>query len=308
MILPESPIRRRLVGLLLLCALAYPVFAATREAPGEVGVPVLKWPALREALGARPRNAYKNRFGHILVLGGDLGMGGAVALAAEAALRVGAGLVSVVSRREHIAAILARRPELMALAADSDGVAERVAMADVIAVGPGLGRGDWGRKQLETAIGSGKPCVVDADGLNLLVDSAAALPPDCVITPHPGEAARLLSCTSAEVQADRFGAVRELAGRYRATAVLKGAGSLVCAPDGVPELCLLGNPGMATAGMGDVLSGVIAGLMGQLPANTAAGLGVCLHSAAGDRVAARQGERGLVALDVVEALLAELNG
>ena len=131
--------------------------------------------------------------------------------------------------------------------------------------------------------------------------------PASVLTPHPGEAARLLGSDSQAVQADRLTAVRDLAARYQATVVLKGAGTLIAEPDGAAGICLLGNPGMATAGMGDVLTGVIAGLSGRMAITEAARTGTCLHSAAADRVAASRGERGLIAADVVEALVDELN-
>lgn len=289
------------------------VIYADLDVPGSVlarqrGVSVLDWGRLKRALGVRPANAYKNRFGHVLIVGGDHGMGGAVALAGEAALRCGAGLVSIVTRDAHVAPVLGRCPELMVTAAErEDRAAERFTAADVIAVGPGLGRADWGRALLRRALGSGTPCVVDADGLNLLAEESLTLPAGSIITPHPGEAARLLAVTNREIQADRPAAARALAARYRAVTVLKGAGTLVAEPHGELDICLLGNPAMATAGMGDVLTGVVAGLRGRMPARDAACAGTCLHSAAADRVVAERGERGLIAGDVVGALVDELN-
>lgn len=274
----------------------------------EPGIEVLDWPTLRQGLGHRPNSAYKNRFGHVLIMGGDLGMGGAVALAGEAALRSGAGLVSVVTRGQHVSPLLSRCPELMVLGSEhEERVAERLAVADVIAVGPGLGREAWSQALLAQALAAGKPCVIDADGLNLVAEGRLPLPAESVITPHPGEAARLLQVSNDEVQADRFEAVRSLAQRYRAVAVLKGAGSLIATPEGFVSICLLGNPAMATAGMGDVLTGVVAGLRGRISAEEAARAGVCLHSAAADRAVAAQGERGLTAGDVVARLVVELN-
>jgi NAD(P)H-hydrate epimerase len=275
---------------------------------GQQGIEVLDWQSLRRALGERAGNAYKNSFGHVLIVGGDLGMGGAVALAGEAALRCGAGLVSVVTRPEHVAPVLARRPELMVVGTDAPArVEECLAKADVLAVGPGLGRAAWGQRLLERVFETGKPCVIDADALNLLAQAGLDIPVASVLTPHPGEAARLLGSDNQAVQADRLGAARDLATRYQATVVLKGAGSLIAEPDGTVGICLLGNPGMATAGMGDVLTGIIAGLSGRMAVREAARTGTCLHSAAADRVVASQGERGLIAADVVAALVAELN-
>lgn len=275
---------------------------------GERGIEVLDWPSLRRALGERAGNAYKNSFGHVLIVGGDAGMGGAVALAGEAALRCGAGLVSIVTRPEHVAPVLARRPELMVVGTDTPArVEECLARADVVAVGPGLGRGAWGQRLLERVFETGKPCVIDADALNLMAQAGLDIPDASVLTPHPGEAARLLGSDNQTVQADRLGAARDLAARYQATVVLKGAGTLITEPDGAAGICLLGNPGMATAGMGDVLTGIIAGLSGRMSVREAARVGTCLHSATADRVVASRGERGLIAADVVEALVAELN-
>jgi NAD(P)H-hydrate epimerase len=148
-------------------------------------------------------------------------------------------------------------------------------------------------------IDGGKPMVLDADALNLLVSSSRLLPPDTVITPHPGEAARLLDASIAKVQADRYAAVARLVERYRCTVVLKGAGSIVAAPDRVPRVIGAGNPGMATGGIGDVLTGTIAALRGQgLSAFDAASAGALLHAAAGD-AAADNGERGLLPSDLM---------
>ena len=169
----------------------------------------------------------------------------------------------------------------------------------VAAVGPGLGQSDWGARLLQECIASGKALVLDADELNILAASARPLPADCVITPHPGEAARLLACSTADVQADRHSAARELASRYRCTVVLKGAGSIVAAPDRLPSVIGAGNPGMATGGMGDVLTGTIAALRAQgLDAFDAARAGALLHAAAGD-AAADNGERGLLPSDLM---------
>ncbi|WP_297529525.1 NAD(P)H-hydrate dehydratase [Thiohalobacter sp.] len=250
-------------------------------------------------LPRRHRNAHKGDFGHVLVVGGQPGMAGAARLASAAALRTGAGLVSLATHPVHAAIAAAERPELMARGvADAEALAPLLARAGVIALGPGLGQGDWGRPLFEAGLDSGLPLVVDADGLNLL----AGAPRRCdrwVLTPHPGEAARLLDRPVAEVQADRHAAVRDLAVRYGGVAVLKGAGTLVSDGETVAVVGR-GNPGMGSGGMGDLLTGVIAALRAQgLTATEAALLGAWVHAEAGDRAAAEGGERGLLASDLL---------
>ena len=260
-------------------------------------------------LPPRRANVHKSSFGHVLVLGGDEGFGGAVRLAGEAALRCGAGLVSIATRREHVIALNAARPELMARGIeDAIALEPLLALASVIAAGPGLGQHDWGRVLLAAVFTTGRPMVVDADALNLLAQAPQALSVSAVMTPHPGEAARLLDCDVATVQNDRFAAARQLAERYAAVVVLKGAGSLIANPAGHVEVCPWGNPGMASAGMGDVLTGVVAALLAQgLDAWDAARLGVALHSRAGD-IAGADAPRGLVAGDLLPVLRRLANG
>ncbi|MCB1690344.1 MAG: NAD(P)H-hydrate dehydratase [Halioglobus sp.] len=257
---------------------------------------------LLERLPIRPATAHKGLYGTVLVVGGDYGLAGAAALAAEAALRCGAGLVQVATRPEHVAALVARTPEVMprGITAVSDFM-PMLEAADVLVVGPGLGQSAWSTELAQLALASGKPVVLDADGLNLLASGAlgdVGKAANRVFTPHPGEAARLLSCATAGVQEDRFAAVHALQARYGGVCILKGNGTLLS--DG--ESLLLsdyGNPGMASGGMGDVLSGVIGALLAQhlIPLEAAA-LGVCLHGAAAD-VAAGEGQRGLVASDLI---------
>ncbi len=258
---------------------------------------------LHEALAPRARAAHKGRFGHVLAIGGDTGMGGAIRLAGEAALRAGAGLVSVATQAAHISAINTARPELMAHAVN--GVQELQALlerANVIAIGPGLGQRAWGHSLWHTAIASGKSLVLDADALNLLARDPLALPTQSVLTPHPGEAARLLGCDVAAIERDRYTAVRELAQKYQAVTVLKGAGTLIANTRGEVAVCPWGNPGMASGGMGDVLTGVIAGLLAQdQTAWEAARCGVALHAQAGDAAAAN-GEAGTLASDLFAPL------
>jgi NAD(P)H-hydrate epimerase len=253
-------------------------------------------------LAPRPATAHKGCYGHLLVIGGDHGMGGAALLAAESALRSGAGLTSLATREAHVPAALARRPEVMVHGLSSANqllaLAER---ADVLVVGPGLGQGAWGRGLLTAAASRDTAQVWDADALNLLAVGAVGLPQNCLITPHPGEAARLLGWNTAEVQSDRPRAARALAQKFQAVAVLKGAGSLVAAPDGRLALCDRGHPAMASAGLGDVLSGLLGALLAQgMPSFEAACLAVWLHAAAGESLG-EQG-RGLAAGDLPAAI------
>jgi len=262
----------------------------------------LDWARLRPGLPRRSRSAHKGHYGHVLVLGGELGMGGAALLASQAALRAGAGLVSLATRPQHVAAALAARPELMVLGVErSQQLGDILRQASVIAVGPGLGQAEWGQSLWRAALEAGRPLVVDADALTLLAGSPMRRD-DWILTPHPGEAARLLGLCPAEVQADRFAAVQALQTRYGGVIVLKGAGTLIAAAGRAPAVCSEGNPGMASGGMGDLLTGIIAGLLAQgfTPAE-AAELGVCLHARAGD-LAAQEGERGLLASDLLQQL------
>ncbi|MGQ0586098.1 MAG: NAD(P)H-hydrate dehydratase [Gammaproteobacteria bacterium] len=274
--------------------------------------------ALRPALLAsllprRARPAHKGDMGHVLLVGGEQGMAGAILLAARAALRAGAGWVSVATRAAHAAALTAAQPEIMC-----HGVEEPRALrpllerASVVALGPGLGRSDWSRALWSGALEAPQPLVVDADGLNWLAENPQrrdARHENWVLTPHPGEAARLLGTTTAAIQADRPAAARALCERFGGVTVLKGAGTLVQGEE--LALCPYGNPGMAVGGMGDVLCGLIAGLLAQgLGPESAARVGVLVHALAGDRAAAR-GERGLVPGDLLgelQPLLNPLNG
>ncbi len=260
-------------------------------------------------LAPRSGNVNKGHFGHVLAIGGDEGMSGAISLTAEAALRVGAGKVSVATRAAHVQMIITRCSELMARGVDSpQSLQAMLDRCSVVAIGPGLGQAGWGHALLDTAMRAKKPCVLDADALNLLARKPHVLPGETVLTPHPGEAARLLGCDVASIQSDRFSAARELARRYSAVIVLKGAGSLIATAEGRLALCPFGNPGMASAGMGDVLTGVIGGLLGQgLSAWDAARLGVLVHALAGDH-AAGQCPRGLIASDLFAPLRRLVNG
>jgi NAD(P)H-hydrate epimerase len=249
----------------------------------------------------RPRDSHKGRNGHVLCIGGDAGGAGAVLLAAEAALRCGAGLASVATRAAHVPGVLARRPELMAHAVEGVGdLLPRMTVADVIAIGPGLGRAAWGHGLLAVALGQPQPRVVDADALNLIAANQWALAAGDIATPHPGEAARLLGVDTATIQRDRFAAVTALQERLGCTVVLKGAGTLVASAGMPVAVICAGNPGMASGGMGDLLAGAIAALRAQgLPPHAAAVAGALLHAAAGDAAARDDGERGLLPSDLL---------
>lgn len=269
-----------------------------------------------ELLPRRERDAHKGRFGHVLVIGGEHGYAGAALMAAEAAARCGAGLVSVATRPSHVPALIARCPEVMAHGVTQPAELEPLlARATVVIAGPGLGQSGWAQGLLQCALASSLPLVLDADALNLV--ASGRLPAEMlraraaqVLTPHPGEAARLLGIDGAAVQADRFGVARRLQEQLGGVVLLKGAGTVIDA--GAAECVAVadvGNPGMASGGMGDVLSGVIAALIAQgLPLPDAARLGAVLHGAAADRCAAQQGERGMLATDLFPLLRALVNG
>jgi NAD(P)H-hydrate epimerase len=253
----------------------------------------------RRLLAPRPRTAHKGQFGHVLVVGGDHGYAGAARMAAEAAARVGAGLVSLGTRASHASVIAMGRPEIMCHGVETPAdLAPLLKRVTAIAVGPGIGQSMWASGLLSILLEQGKPMVLDADALNLLAADPMTKN-NWVLTPHPGEAARLLGSTTAAVQANRFESARAIQARYGGVCVLKGTGTLIVGADGGLALCNGGNPGMASGGMGDVLTGVIVGLIAQgLSLSDAASLGVCLHAEAADR-AAQEGERGLLATDLM---------
>lgn len=250
-------------------------------------------------LQPRARDAHKGDFGHLLIIGGTPGYSGAVMLAAEAALRVGCGLVSVATHPDHAGTLNMFRPEVMCHGVDSgEQLAALIAKATVLVLGPGLGQSSWSQRVFDQSCLSLKNTIVDADGLNWL-SAKPIQKPNWILTPHPGEAGRLLKKSTEAIQQDRLSAVTLLQKKYNGWIVLKGAGTLVAGPDGSPEICTEGNPGMATGGMGDVLSGVLGGLTAQgLPPGIVARLGVVVHAMAGD-LAAKMGERGMIASDLM---------
>ncbi len=261
---------------------------------------------LQRWLRPRLRSAHKGHFGSVLCIGGDRGYGGAIALCAEAAHRAGAGLVSAATRAEHVAMLLTRRPECMVRAVDSvEDLQPLLDQASVIAIGPGLGQGEWGAMLLDAALSKRLPMVIDADALNALARRDPVELGDTVLTPHPGEAARLLGIATREIERDRLQSARRIAARYACTVVLKGAGTVVMAPGESPVIIDAGNPGMASGGMGDALTGTIAAMLAQFGPRqqggslfAAAVCGALLHSAAADGAAREGGERGLLASDL----------
>ena len=257
---------------------------------------------VKTPLPRRDRCTHKGNYGHVLIVGGDSGYSGAARLAGEAALRVGAGLVSIATRKEHAGLMNLNRPELMCHGVESAGqLSALLEKASVVVVGPGLGQSAWAKTLFITTIKTQKPLIIDADGLNLLAVSPITNS-NWILTPHPGEAARLLNCSTADIQQDRFTAASAIQIKYGGIAILKGAGTLIASGDEM-AVSTTGNPGMASGGMGDVLTGVIAGLLTQgLSLKNAAQQGVYSHGRAADLAAEKDGERGLLASDLMSYL------
>jgi hydroxyethylthiazole kinase-like uncharacterized protein yjeF len=269
-------------------------------------------------LAPREAASHKGSHGHVLVIGGDSSFGGAVIMAAEAAVRSGAGLVSVITRSAHRPALLARRPEVMVLGTEDDNtnIDDLISKATTIVIGPGLGRGSWARglmqKALYAQISADKPLVIDADALHLLAEKreqgsaekgTGIKRDNWILTPHPGEAAALLNRSISEIQGDRFAAVSQLNATWGGVCLLKGSGSLICTAEKSQQklfLCSEGNAGMATGGMGDVLSGIVGSLVAQgnsLESSLCAG--VCIHGEAADLSMQADGQRGMAATDLM---------
>ncbi|MCL1078476.1 NAD(P)H-hydrate dehydratase [Parashewanella spongiae] len=254
---------------------------------------------LKGKLGQRAKHIHKGDSGKVTVIGGDIGMPGAVRLCGEACLRAGSGMVAVISRPENLAVVLAHRPELMFCPAEfvDMEIYHRLGWASVLVLGPGLGREGWGLNLFKATLLSEKPIVMDADALYFLSKNPQKQS-NWVLTPHSAEAARLLGSSVVEVEADRFQAVKALQSRYGGVVVLKGAGTLIC--DGEQTVvAAVGNPGLASGGCGDVLSGIIAALIAQgVDLASAAKMGVVVHGYAAD-IAVSKGERGMVASDLM---------
>ncbi len=291
------------VGVLCCDDLAVPerVFESQTAA-----VELLSLEEMQVWLPKRALDAHKGHFGHVMVIGGDTGGGGAALMAAEGAARSGAGLVSLATRPEHVSASLTRCPEVMAVGVISGQEVEPwLQRPTVLVVGPGLGQSAWGEQMLQQALNTGLPLVLDADALNLLASKKIALTvaqkAHCILTPHPGEAARLLSCSVGDIQNDRFSAIAKIQAGICGTVILKGAGSLVGSVHSDKlNIISAGNPGMASGGMGDVLSGLVGALLAQgLNAVQAANLGASVHAHAADLAVLAHGQKSLLATDLL---------
>jgi len=262
------------------------------------------WMSVRNWLPQRPANAHKGRFGYVLVVAGDHGFGGAGVMAAEAASRSGAGLVALATRPEHVTAALARCPSVMVHGLDhGSGLEPLLKAATVVVCGPGLGRSAWGQQMLELVLASGKPRVLDADALNLLASRDPVAFDQQILTPHPGEAARLLKCQVADIETDRISAACQLQKTFGGTLLLKGAGTVIATGTNPVDIVSGSNPGMATGGMGDVLSGIAGALYAQLgDPERAATLAATVHLEAACRASESKGFMGLIPGDVIDAL------
>jgi NAD(P)H-hydrate epimerase len=270
-------------------------------------------------LAARAPDANKGRFGHVLVIGGSLGKSGAPAMAGMAALRAGAGLVTVATTRSALPVVAGHAPELMTepLSETAIGALGQLALSDlpevikgktVIAIGPGLGRYiETAELTRDVALNTTVPTVIDADGLNAFEGLAKLLSGEkrtLVLTPHPGEMARLTGTSVSAVQTDRLGVARRFAGEHACILVLKGHRSIVALPNGEAWINPTGNAGMATGGTGDVLTGMVAGFLAQFPERPE--LAVCaavyLHGMAGDVARDQLGELAMIATDLLHSL------
>ncbi len=265
----------------------------------------------KSLLKARQKNSHKGSYGSVILIGGSPGMNGAILLSAIAALRSGCGLVTVLTHPSHAAFLNLMCPEIMCVAIENNQTLDdNIKKADAIVIGPGLGSTQWGKDLLHSVLKTKKPLLIDADGLNNLPDIKSPNK-NWVLTPHPGEAARLLAVDIDEIQNDRFDAVKKISEKYQAICVLKGAGTLIRTFEET-YVCTAGNPGMATAGMGDVLSGVIGALMAQgvpqkMALEQAVVNSVMLHALAGDKVAEKYGEKGMMASDLFLEIRSLLN-
>ena len=288
--------------------------------PPYQGIHFKKLTSIDIALPPRTRDAHKGQQGHVQVIGGSHGYGGAIILAAEAAARTGSGLVSVVTRTAHVSALLSRCPEIMTLGWELDHSPFDI-KGDVLVVGPGLSKDAWGRHVLTTVLqhggqnGGQRVLLLDADALNLVAEDQPLrtlfhqYPGECLITPHPGEAARLLQCSTQDIQQDRFAALASLIQTFQCHVLLKGVGTLIGGVTPITgdhmelRLCLNGNPAMASGGMGDVLSGIIAGLIAQgVKAKDAMVMGACLHGELADQIVERDSVRHILAGELVKRI------
>jgi len=301
-----------------------PTVVADIGSPEEAIVSGLKLNVITAAdiaplVGPRPADSHKGSYGHVLVVGGSLGKAGAAAMAGIAALRAGAGLATVATAKSVLATVAGFHPELMTepLPETDDGTISNSALdrieklakgKSVLAIGPGISGNEHSAELVLSLVAKLKgPAVLDADGLNAFAGRAGELNGKgrtLVITPHPGEMARLVGCTVADVQNDRLGMARKFANEHELIVVLKGNRTLVVRPDGEAWVNTTGNPGMATGGTGDILTGMVAGMIAQHPkgAFEAVLAAVHLHGLAGDVMREKVGEHSLIATDLLQGL------
>jgi hydroxyethylthiazole kinase-like uncharacterized protein yjeF len=266
----------------------------------KIRMTIIQWTDIQKTLPRRTQQFHKGMAGHVLIVGGDRGLRGAVQIAAMAALRVGAGLVTVATHPEHADFVNCIQPEIM-----SHGVRSKrelralIEKADVLILGPGLGQSKWSKKMFKACSSVKLPLIVDADGLNWL-SIFSCQRQDWILTPHLGEASRLLHSSISVVAEMKAAAAKKITECYNAICVLKGPGTLVSNMDLSIAICPAGNPGMASGGMGDALSGVIGGLVAQgLTLFNAAKAGVFIHALAGDLSAEQNGQNGMLATDLL---------
>ena len=262
----------------------------------------------------RNSESHKGDFGHVLVVAGNIGFGGAALLASKAAIKIGAGLVSLATRSEHLQAALSFTPEVMTKPVDSGQSFEiYLDSPTIVCLGPGLGKDYWSEqmiyKSLESTNKNKIPILIDADGLNLLPEFSKKLPlpKKLILTPHLGEAARLLKTSVEKIKKNKISAAKKISNKYKSIVVLKSHETLICKGDKI-FICNKGNPGMATAGMGDVLSGIISGLIAQkFSLLEAACLGVELHARAGDIFSEKHNQQSLLPTDIIDLLSSVIN-
>ena len=270
---------------------------------------------IKDLIVKRSANTHKGNYGRILVIGGDENMGGAAIMASEMALKSGSGLVSLLTQKDHIKASLERNPEIMAISFEAlknkDPILET---ADVVVCGPGLSESLWSeeliKKTMQHLTNINSPAIFDAGALRYIAkdpNSIKGLNGSIILTPHPGEAAALLSISTNEVQLDRIEAAKKLALKYNATIILKGSGTIIVHKDKI-YVCEEGGPELATGGTGDILAGLVGSLIAQgLSEVNASLLAVATHGAAGNEFMKLHGENGLAATELIPLIRKKLN-
>jgi NAD(P)H-hydrate epimerase len=272
-------------------------------------------------LGPRASDSHKGKQGRALLVGGNHGFSGAILIGSQSCARLGAGLTSVITQPEHCSSVVLHQPEVMAHHSAVESASDLFKLSDVIGIGPGLGQDLWAYQLLEQTLKQRCYKVLDADALNLLAkhrELQELLDDSVVLTPHPGEAARLLETSTGAIEQDRLRSLKQLHEKFSCHIVLKGSGTLIMHPKDAAKQTIsvsrYGNPGMASGGMGDSLTGMLCAIIAQglsaekqMSFANAIELAVCLHSAAADKEAEKKGERGLLASDLAETARRLLN-